>query len=39
MDWLTEHKIPVGAMRGAVFDWLQDNGAGSSTGWPTGWRR
>ncbi|MEM6440383.1 MAG: choline ABC transporter permease subunit [Pseudomonadota bacterium] len=27
MDWLTEHKIPVGAAARSVFDWLQDNGA------------
>ncbi|MEM6744129.1 MAG: choline ABC transporter permease subunit [Pseudomonadota bacterium] len=27
MDWLTEHKIPVGAVARSVFDWLQDNGA------------
>lgn len=27
MDWLTEYKIPVGDWAGAVFDWLQDNGA------------
>ena len=27
MEWLTEHKIPVGETAGLVFDWLQDNGA------------
>ena len=27
MDWLTENKIPVGDGAGAVFDWLQINGA------------
>ncbi len=27
MDWLTEHKIPVGAWAADLFDWLQRNGA------------
>ena len=27
MDWLTDHKIPVGRAARIVFDWLQDNGA------------
>jgi len=27
MDWLTEHKIPVGAVAGDAFEWLQTNGA------------
>jgi len=26
MDWLTDHKIPVGNTARLVFDWLQDNG-------------
>ena len=26
MDWLTDHKIPVGKTARLVFDWLQDNG-------------
>ena len=26
MNWLTEHKIPVGDAAEAVFDWLQKNG-------------
>ncbi|MBD0866280.1 MAG: choline ABC transporter permease subunit [Rhodobacteraceae bacterium] len=26
MDWVTEHKIPVGKWAKAVFDWLQNNG-------------
>ena len=28
MDWLTDHKIPVGRTAKAVFDWLNDNMAG-----------
>ncbi|PJF09048.1 choline ABC transporter permease subunit [Pseudorhodobacter sp. MZDSW-24AT] len=28
MDWLTEHKIPVGRTAKAAFDWLNDNMAG-----------
>ncbi|MCR9256585.1 MAG: choline ABC transporter permease subunit [Alphaproteobacteria bacterium] len=28
MDWLTEHKIPLGAGARVVLDWLQVNGAG-----------
>ncbi|SMX46538.1 choline ABC transporter permease subunit [Actibacterium lipolyticum] len=28
MDWLTDHKIPVGKTAKTVFDWLQDHGAG-----------
>ncbi|NEX48515.1 choline ABC transporter permease subunit [Pseudotabrizicola algicola] len=28
MEWLTEHKIPVGRTAKAVFDWLNDNMAG-----------
>ncbi|MFN4156295.1 MAG: choline ABC transporter permease subunit [Paracoccaceae bacterium] len=28
MDWLTEHKLPVGRTAKAVFDWLNDNMAG-----------
>jgi len=27
LDWLTDHKIPVGDAAEAVFDWLQSNGA------------
>jgi glycine betaine/proline transport system permease protein len=27
VDWLTEHKIPVGAWAADLFDWLQRNGA------------
>ena len=27
MDWLTEHKIPVGRTAADMFDWLQINGA------------
>ncbi len=27
MEWLTEHKIPVGKAAAEVFDWLQDKGA------------
>ncbi len=27
MEWLTEHKIPVGAWAASGFDWLQVNGA------------
>jgi glycine betaine/proline transport system permease protein len=27
MDWLTQHKIPVGQTAREVFTWLQDNGA------------
>ena len=27
MDWLTDHKIPVGSTAGRLFDWLQTNGA------------
>ncbi|WP_305969156.1 MULTISPECIES: choline ABC transporter permease subunit [unclassified Mameliella] len=26
MDWLTEHKLPVGDAAEAVFDWLQEHG-------------
>lgn len=26
MDWLTDHKIPVGKAASAVFDWIRDNG-------------
>lgn len=28
MDWLTDHKLPVGRTAKAVFDWLNDNMAG-----------
>ena len=28
MDWLTENKIPIDDVAEAVFDWLQENGAG-----------
>jgi glycine betaine/proline transport system permease protein len=28
MDWLTDHKIPVGRTAKAAFDWLNDNMAG-----------
>lgn len=28
MDWLTEHKIPVGKVAAALFDWIQDIGQG-----------
>jgi len=27
MEWLTDHKIPVGKTAKSVFDWLQQNGA------------
>ena len=27
LDWLIDHKIPVGDTAGALFDWAQDNGA------------
>ena len=27
MDWLTDHKIPVGSAAGRLFDWLQAHGA------------
>ncbi|WP_136440015.1 choline ABC transporter permease subunit [Pacificoceanicola onchidii] len=27
MNWLTEHKLPVGDVAEALFDWLQKNGA------------
>jgi len=27
MEWLTDHKIPVGKTAKTVFDWLQDNGS------------
>ncbi|MGJ8605299.1 MAG: choline ABC transporter permease subunit [Marivita sp.] len=27
MDWLTDHKIPVGKTAGTAFDWLESNGA------------
>jgi len=26
LDWITEHKIPVGAVAADIFDWLQDHG-------------
>ncbi|EIE49544.1 ABC transporter permease [Salipiger aestuarii] len=26
MEWLTDHKIPVGKAASAVFDWIRDNG-------------
>src|SRR3990167_7073508 len=25
MDWLTDHKIPVGKVAKAIFDWLNNN--------------
>ncbi|TDX27023.1 choline ABC transporter permease subunit [Rhodovulum visakhapatnamense] len=25
MEWLTDHKIPVGRVAGTIFDWLRDN--------------
>ena len=28
MDWLTDHKIPVGRAAKAVFDWMNANLAG-----------
>ena len=27
MDWLTDHKIPIGKWAAGVFDWLQIHGA------------
>jgi glycine betaine/proline transport system permease protein len=27
MEWLTDHKIPVGKTAKSIFDWLQDNGS------------
>ena len=27
MEWLTDHKIPVGKTAKSVFDWLQHHGA------------
>lgn len=29
MEWLTEHKIPVGDFASTVFDWIRDNAAGA----------
>jgi hypothetical protein len=25
MDWLTDHKIPVGKVAKTIFDWMKDN--------------
>ena len=38
MDWLTQHKIPVGATARDGFDWLQDNGAAVFDGIEAGLR-
>ncbi|SFJ39903.1 choline ABC transporter permease subunit [Celeribacter neptunius] len=32
MDWLTDHKLPVGEFASAVFDWIRDNAEGALDG-------